>query len=404
MTQLFHRISARKEMNLFTKSAFSVLALSFMLVMGADAQVWDEITDGGGDAGDAIGTAQNITLSGAVTTINGSVSVDDDVDIYCFTIITGSAFSASTVGNPSGLDPQMGLYDASGFAIYFNDDDAGAGTFKSLLPAGHAFSPTANNATHCLSIAGYNNYPQNGAGNQLFTYDGTAPWDEIEGPDAGNPGPLGMFNIPDGETNSGAYSITLTSVEGSGGLPVELTSFTATTSGQQVALRWATASETNNHGFDVEMRRSDNVYETLGFVAGSGTSSEANSYAFQTDQMDPGVYNFRLRQINIDGNFEYSNELEVEIDLISEFAVTAPYPNPAADRSSFDIAVREQQFVRATLYNLLGQEVSVLFSGNMDENGVKEVSFDTAELSAGTYIVRVEGDTFRTVRNVSVIR
>src|SRR5690606_32421823 len=102
-------------------------------------------------------------------------------------------------------------------------------------------------------------------------------------------------------------------------LPVELSSFTATLDGEAVVLRWETASETNNAGFEVEYaavetRRGASLpWQRLAFVDGAGTTATAQTYAYRAEGLSPGRYAFRLRQVDFDGAFVYGPEVEVTV-------------------------------------------------------------------------------------------
>ncbi|MDX1440231.1 MAG: hypothetical protein R3284_10040, partial [Rubricoccaceae bacterium] len=83
-------------------------------------------------------------------------------------------------------------------------------------------------------------------------------------------------------------------------VPVELTSFDAQVSGDDVVLSWETASETNNAGFEVQLKQG-NDWQVLGFVEGNGTTTEAQTYSYRAEDMDVGTHTFRLKQIDYDG-------------------------------------------------------------------------------------------------------
>src|SRR5690606_28158309 len=96
-------------------------------------------------------------------------------------------------------------------------------------------------------------------------------------------------------------------------VPVELASFTASVSDGKVNLSWATASETNNYGFEVERKAEGQEYTKVGFVSGFGTTTETQVYSFTDNSVTSGVYTYRLKQVDFDGTFEYSNEVEVDL-------------------------------------------------------------------------------------------
>jgi hypothetical protein len=102
------------------------------------------------------------------------------------------------------------------------------------------------------------------------------------------------------------------SVTGDEVVPVELTSFTAQASNRNVVLNWSTATETNNQGFEVQ-RNSGNGYVSAGFINGFGTTTEVKNYSFIDRNIEVGNYSYRLKQVDLDGSFDYSNEVNVEI-------------------------------------------------------------------------------------------
>ena len=184
-------------------------------------------------------------------------------------------------------------------------------------------------------------------------------------------------------------------------LPVELTSFTGAADGSRAVLNWATASETNNDGFEVQMR-SDATFRTVDFVRGAGTTLEAQRYSFTTTALAPGDYTFRLRQVDLDGASEFSPVVELTIGLDGAFALALEGPNPFADQTALGLSVARAQNVEAGLYDLLGRKVATLHSGVVD--GAVMLSVDASRLPAGLYVVRVQGETFRTSRTLTVAR
>ncbi|MDZ4711897.1 MAG: hypothetical protein SGI89_06175, partial [bacterium] len=136
-----------------------------------------------------------------------------------------------------------------------------------------------------------------------------------------DPQGLGMFI-----TNAASHNIADTI---QGALPVELASFTSNVSRNTVSLNWATTTETNNQGFDIE-RKSVNGTEwtKIGNVNGNGTTTEARSYSF-SDRANTGNFNYRLKQIDFNGNFAYYNlGNEVVVGVPSQYAISQNYPNP----------------------------------------------------------------------------
>lgn len=385
----------------FSRALGALLFLA-LIVPGANAQSWDETTDGGGDAGDLVATAQGINLSGSLTTITGFTG-PNDVDLYRIIVSTAASFSATTVGNNPDTDTILALIDDSGNAVYLNDDDAGCSCFESTLPAGHVESPTVDGGVYYLMIFAFDNHPLNAASQILFTYDGTSLYTNVHGPSA-NPGPLAQY-FGDAIAETGNYEITLTATEGDPTLPVELASFTAILQDKDVLLGWKTFSEQNNQGFDVEVQDpGQTTFRSIGFVSGHGTTTEAQNYSFRAEGLEFGTNVFRLKQIDQDGRFSYSSTIEVDVELPTDYVMEAAYPNPFNPRATFEFAVKDQQQVRASLYNMIGQEVAELYNGVASANEVQSVGIDGAGLPSGIYIVRVAGEKFEATQTISLLK
>ncbi len=182
-------------------------------------------------------------------------------------------------------------------------------------------------------------------------------------------------------------------------LPVELTGFTATASGADALLRWETASEINNTGFDVQIASgSSDTFRSLGWVAGAGTTLEAQRYAFRTDALAPGAYRFRLHQIDLDGASEFSPVVELSIAPKGyALAVAATFSN-AADVS---LTLERAQTVRVSAYDLLGRQIAVLHDGQVDGSAAWTLSGD---LPSGVYFIRAEGESFATTAQTIRVR
>ncbi len=186
-------------------------------------------------------------------------------------------------------------------------------------------------------------------------------------------------------------------------VPVELVSFNAVVNGTDVSLNWATASETNNAGFEVQVQNGED-WNVLGFVEGHGTTTEAQTYGYTVGDMAVGTHTFRLKQIDFDGAFEYSDELEVTVETPGTHLITRAYPNPFNPQSRFTLAVAQEQHVTAELYNTLGRRVAVLFNGTVEANQSQLVTIDGADLASGTYIVRLNGERFSDALRVTLLK
>jgi hypothetical protein len=173
-------------------------------------------------------------------------------------------------------------------------------------------------------------------------------------------------------------------------IPVELASFTASVNEKNVTLNWVTATEVNNQGFEIE-KKSGNGFENIGYVAGFGTSSETHSYSFVDHSLNEGTYSYRLKQIDYDGTFEYSDVVEVDVSVPDVFALEQNYPNPFNPATQIDFSLAADSKVTLNVYSLLGEKVATLVNSNLTA-GSHQVDFDATNLNSGVYFYRIEAN------------
>ncbi|MBP9120448.1 MAG: T9SS type A sorting domain-containing protein [Ignavibacterium sp.] len=178
-------------------------------------------------------------------------------------------------------------------------------------------------------------------------------------------------------------------VIGSGITPVELLSFAANVNETDVTLNWSTATETNNSGFQVE-RSNGTAYEVVGFVAGHGTTTEVQNYSFVDQNLASGNYTYRLKQVDFNGTFEYSNTIEAEI-LVKDFSLGQNYPNPFNPSTTINFSLAVDSKVSLKIFDVLGQEVATLVNGQLAA-GSQKVSFNASSLNSGVYFYRIDAD------------
>jgi hypothetical protein len=207
---------------------------------------------------------------------------------------------------------------------------------------------------------------------------------------------------------STAYNTTQNAslVAGNTGLPVELTTFTAQAGDRSVVLNWQTATETNNAGFEIQHRQHDSqaAWEALDFVAGHGSTLEAQPYSYQAKDLLPGRHTFRLKQIDFDGTFAYSETVEVEVEVPGTHLLSAAYPNPFNPQARFTLSVAATQQVRIEVFDLMGRALGVLHDGELDGGSTHTFSIDGSDWPSGQYVYRVAGETFNDSKQVSLLK
>jgi photosystem II stability/assembly factor-like uncharacterized protein len=185
-------------------------------------------------------------------------------------------------------------------------------------------------------------------------------------------------------------------------LPVELSSFTAVNKNNQIILKWRTETESNNYGFEIERKISDE-WEKLSFIQGSGNSSSPKEYLFTDKSLIGGnKFQYRLKQIDFSGNFNYSKIIEADV-VPDEFTLYQNYPNPFNPTTKIRYQIPHQSKVVIKIYNLLGSEVMELLN-DQKEAGSYEVEFNGENLSSGTYIYQIIADNFNKTMKMVLLK
>ncbi|MBI3124761.1 MAG: T9SS type A sorting domain-containing protein, partial [Ignavibacteriales bacterium] len=199
-------------------------------------------------------------------------------------------------------------------------------------------------------------------------------------------------------------------------LPVQLTSFTASNVNNVVQLNWQTATEVNNYGFEVErqpipnpsQREGNSSWTKIGFVNGHGNSNSPKSYSFTdnlalTHDLNLDRLQYRLKQIDFDGKFEYSNIVEVNVEVPAAFILHQNSPNPFNPTTEIKFSLPKNSNVELSVYNLLGEIVQRLAKGMMNA-GEHKVVFDASNLSSGVYIYKLTMDNYFSTRKMVLLK
>jgi hypothetical protein len=191
-------------------------------------------------------------------------------------------------------------------------------------------------------------------------------------------------------------------------LPVELTSFTAKIIGNTIRLDWKTETEVNNYGFEIQRmnntgQNNSSDWHNVGFVEGHGNTNSPKLYSFIDDKADGTSYiAYRLKQVDNDGQFEYSSIVEVNF-VPSEFALFQNFPNPFNPTTTIRYQIPKEGKVVIKIYNILGSEVMELLN-EQKELGIYEVEFNADNLASGTYIYRIIADNFSQSKKMILLK
>jgi uncharacterized delta-60 repeat protein len=188
-------------------------------------------------------------------------------------------------------------------------------------------------------------------------------------------------------------------------IPVELISFTASVSGNNVILNWYTSTELNNSGFEIQ-RTSINPFgdwETIGFISGQGTTTEPKNYSFTDKKIKRGAYSYRLKQIDLDGSFVYSNIVEVQIDIPFRFSLSQNYPNPFNPGTIIKYSIPSEGLVTLKVYNTIGEEVATLIN-EVKRVGNYELEFNASSMPSGVYFYRLQAADFVETKKMILLK
>lgn len=171
----------------------------------------------------------------------------------------------------------------------------------------------------------------------------------------------------------------------SGIVPVELTSFSAVGTKNGVQLNWETATEINNQRFEIERSNDSQNFTIVGFVNGKGTTTEKSSYSFIDKGVSEGKYYYRLKQVDYNGAYEYSEVIEVEFSVPQVFSLAQNYPNPFNPATTLSFGLPVESNITLSVYNSLGELVKVVAQGTL-QAGTHNMNFEAVDLPSGIYL------------------
>lgn len=218
----------------------------------------------------------------------------------------------------------------------------------------------------------------------------------------------GDFVVASGLNIFGDFALAGDSV--SQPLPVELSSFVSVINNNNVTLNWSTASELNNSGFDVERADLNNAgnWSKIANVSGKGTSENVNFYSFTDKNVNSGKYNYRLKQIDYNGNYEYFNlSNEVNIGVPVNYNLSQNYPNPFNPTTKINYELAFDSKVSLTVFDVSGKEVGSLVNATQPA-GYYSVNFNGSSLSSGMYFYKISvdgnGNNFSAVKKMILVK
>jgi hypothetical protein len=402
-------------------AAYSDLSGTIPATNGQTLPCWKDMSGNGYNAIQSSSAYQPTFITNAINGLpevqfNGTGNV---MDFGSTQIVTSQQFSIFVVGRTSGgsyheffsnwNNPNQGtsvFFGSNGSSLRFSDDFASAGSITQGTNAiFSAISDTANASTYVNGILAATK------GAALATRNLSSPYV------VGNQSEF-LLN----EWLSGAivellvYNSALTAsardsvlkylqakyATAQNPLPVELVRFVGNPSATGVELSWTTASEKNNAGFDIERSTNKLSFTKIGFVKGSGTTTQSRSYTFMDNTASGNVF-YRLKQIDYDGKTNYSQAIEVEAGTPKAFALMQNYPNPFNPTTVIRYQLPVSSQITLKVYDVLGREVATLVNENK-QAGNYTVSFDASKCSSGVYFYKLQTGNFVQTKRMMLVK
>jgi hypothetical protein len=347
------------------------------------------------------------TLSGTVTLTNGNLALNGQSLNYATIIGTGgtlsetAALTAPAAANVGSLGALITSGADLGSTIVKRGYDAQTGNSNNGILRWYEITPTTNTGLNATLVFPYTEGAElNGiaeADLRLFkSIDNGTTW-----------------TLAGGTVDQGANTVTLTGIDGfsrwtlgsvSTPLPVELTSFSAKGTRAGIELRWSTATELNNIGFEIQRKSAEMAWSVVTFVKGAGTCNIPKEYSFVDYLAATGEYTYRLKQCDNNGSFKYSAETHVSIAVPKVLSLSENYPNPFNPTTNIEFTFPQQGRASLAVYNTLGQQVAVLFNNDVEAGKIYRATFDASSLSSGMYFSILEFNGQKMTRKMLLVK
>jgi Secretion system C-terminal sorting domain len=261
------------------------------------------------------------------------------------------------------------------------ENGSGGGSFDSYF--GTTRTPSDNNIDANSSIGRF--------GTELDTDDNSLDF-EYSGANNGTPGNINLDQL-----NSA--------------FPVELNSFTASILNKSIKLNWKTETEVQNYGFEIERSVTpQDIYPNIAefrkidFIPGYGNSNIPHEYSYiDKDLKISGKYIYRLKQIDADGKYEYSDPVDLVFTNGSGYQLEQNYPNPFNPVTTISFIIPQKSFVSLKVYDVLGNEIETLVSKEL-EGGEHTVNFSPGNLPSALYIYSINAGEFKEVKKMLYLK
>jgi len=380
------------------------------MVAGNGGQVWK--TTDSGNSWVTISNLGNTTGQNSIAMIDSITALVAGSSIINKTTDGGTTWTPITPGVPLGPMSRIRMQSQSvGYMIGGSGTSQTGYVFKTTN-AGNTWTnmnfPFSTTMLYNIAFRSDSEYVVVGySGGVFHTKNDGGTWTQIN---------LGLLNVVQSQVIGAAFIGPDTVIVGGNGssvvkialepiVPVELTSLSASVNPDNISIIWTTATELNNRGFDVERKlASSNNWEVVGFVEGSGTTTESKSYVYQDYDVVTGQYNYRIKQIDFDGNMTYYNLAEtVVFGAPDRFELSQNYPNPFNPNTTISFSIPQKSDVSVKIYDILGNEVTTLVNETR-EAGRYNVNFNASNYSSGVYFYTIKAGNFNETKKMTLLK
>jgi hypothetical protein len=237
---------------------------------------------------------------------------------------------------------------------------------------------------------------------------GSGAWTDLGGTGSGSPAGKITSTVSFTDLATNTIFALANHTGGANSLPVELSSFTVTNKLRSNQINWITSTEKNCSKFNIE-RASINTngessnWITTGTVIAAGTSTSFRNYSFTDKNLQVGKYQYRLKMIDYDGSFQYSNVVETEIDLPKNFNLSQNYPNPFNPSTTINYNLPFDSKIVLEIYDIKGVKIGQLV--NEDQSaGYYSVDFNSKNIPSGVYFYKLTSVDKITGNNISLVK
>jgi len=347
-----------------------------------------------------LGTSASLTGESAGNYVKGNLQVTANVGANQSTAFNGSGVNLGSAAEDLG---NVTLIRISGAAVTLNGNTSIKRRWKLnsqnaltiLRNITLAWTSDDDNGKNIISMQGWL------SNDDFATIGGTSSFGSVQ--DCSSRSViLTLSSLPASQYTSLSFAET------GSPLPVQLVSFKAVLNADYTELNWSTAGELNNYGFEIERLTTPyqgGVWVKVGFVQGHGNSSSPQQYSFEDKNPPVGKVQYRLKQIDTDGKFIYSDIMEIVISPPARFAVEQNFPNPFNPTTTIRYQIPAARYVILKVYDILGKEVATLVDSYQNA-GIYNLIFnaDMEGLASGTYIYKLSSGSSRQTHKMILMK